>query len=153
AGPGTARTLRSAGARVALRRRGTPAAVVGAPAARRHWSSRPDLHHRRRSRRRSDCAGRAGRAYQRLVGGIDLIAMLGTREHAGTYVPGVVAEGTFDHAADLGIALHEPGRDLADEVAEHVVRNDELPVHVGAGAGPVDEHADALTHTCPRLRG
>ena len=79
--------------------------------------------------------------------------MFGPRKHAGTHVARVIAEGTFDGATHFGISLHEPGCDLADEVAEHVVRDDELPVHVGTGANPVDEHAGALAHERRRLCG
>ena len=92
-----------------------------------------------------------GGANQRLIGRIDLITVLGTRKDTGTHVARIVAEGSFNGGADFRISLHEPGRDLADEVAEHVVRDDELPVHVGPGADAVDEHADALPHKRRRL--
>src|SRR6266550_2978383 len=153
AGRGTARRSRRGPARVALRRRGTPVAVAVTPPAEQRSSSRPGLCCRSRTLRRSDFAGRAGRADQRLIGGIDLVAMLGTGEHAGAHVARVIAEGRFDGSADFRIALYEPGRDLADEVAEHVVRNDELPVHVRPGADPVNKYADALAHERRRLGG
>src|SRR6266545_3392944 len=126
AGRGTARRSRWGPARVPLRRRGTPVAVAATPAAEQRSSSRPGLYCwcATGSGRRSDLAARAGRANQRLIGGIDLVAMLGTGEDTGTHVARVVAEGTLDGAADFGIALHETRRDLADEVAEHVVRDD-----------------------------
>src|SRR6266496_270588 len=155
AGRGTARRSRRGPARVPLRRRGTPVAVAATPAAEQRSSSRPGLYCwcATGSGRRSDLAARAGRANQRLIGGIDLVAMLGTRKHAGAHVARVVAECPFDGAADFGISLHEPWRDLADEVAEHVVRNDELPVHLRPGADPVDKYADALAHKRRRLGG
>src|SRR5882762_9259690 len=124
AGRGTARTPRSGPARGVPRRRGTPAAVVE-PLGPQRWSSWSDLHRRYRSWRppRADLAGLPGRANQGFIGRIDRIAVLGTREGTAPHVACVVAEGGFDRRADFGISLHEPGRDVADEVAKHVVRN------------------------------
>src|SRR5882672_7664361 len=155
AGRDTARIPRLGPGRVALRRRGTPAAAGVTPPLEQCWSSWPGLHCRRRPRswHRPDFAGLTGRANQRLIGRIDLIAVLGTRERTGTHVARVVAEGSFHGSADFRITLHELGGDLADEVAEHVVRDDELPVHVGPCADAIDEHGDALPHKRRRLCG
>src|SRR5882672_6578259 len=155
AGRGTVRTPRSGLARATLRRRGTPAAVAAKPGAAQRWSSWSHLYCRcrPRSRRQPALAGCPGCAYQRLVGRVDLIAMLGPWEHTLTHVARVIAESSLDHRADFGIPLHEPWSDLADEVAEHVVRDDELPVHVRPCADAVDEHADPLAHKRCRLRG
>src|SRR5204863_7289634 len=63
------------------------------------------------------------------------------------------AKRALDIRSYFGVSLHEPGGDVPHEVAEHVVRNDELPVHVWPGAEPVNEAAEALTHKRRRLSG
>src|SRR5258706_11225345 len=156
AGRGTAHRPRSGLARAVPRRRGTLAAVV-VPLVPQRWSSWPNLDGSYRSWRlpRSNLAGLTGRANQGLIGRIDRIAVLGTREATAPHVPCIVAEGGFDRGADFGVPLHEPGRDVADEIAKHVVRNDELPIHVRPCADAIDEHAppDALPHKRRRLGG
>src|SRR5437899_3140506 len=74
-------------------------------------SSRGSLHGARR-------LALASGADQRLIGGIERIAVLGTRECSTPHVARVVPEGALDDGTDLGVALHETGRDVADEVAE-----------------------------------
>src|SRR5882762_9075096 len=120
---GTARKPRSGPARGVPRRRGTLAAVV-VPLVPQRWSSWANLYGSYRSRRlpRSNLVRLTGRANQGLIGRIDRIAVLGTREGTASHVACIVAEGGFDRRADFGISLHEPGRDVADEVAKHVNR-------------------------------
>src|SRR5258705_4979891 len=156
AGRGTARRPRSGPARVVRRRRGTLAAVV-VPLVPQHSSSWPGLRCRDRSWRLpwANLAGLTGRANQGLIGWIDRIAVLGTRESTASDVACIVAERGVDRRADFGVPLDEPGRDVADEIAKHVVRNDELPIHLGPCADAIDEHAppDALSHKRRRLGG
>src|SRR5258705_1416634 len=156
AGRGTARRPRSGLARAVPRRPGTLAAVV-VPLVPQRWSSWPNLDGWYRSWRlpRSNRAGLTGRANQGLIGRIDRIAVHGTGKATAPHVPCIVAEGGFDRGADFGVPLHEPGRDVADEIAKHVVRNDELPIHVRPCADAIDEHAlpDTLSHKRRRLGG
>src|SRR5258707_5421745 len=130
---------------VVCRTRGTPAAGAVTPRAAPRWSSwrRPPGRWRRLP----------GRANQRLIGRVDLIAMFRTREDARPDVARVLAERTLHLRAHLRVPPHKPRRDLAHEVAEHVVRDNELPVHVRTGPDPIEKHPDTLAHKGRGLGG
>ena len=84
---------------------------------------------------------------------IDGIAVFRSRKARRANIGGVRANRLFGRRADLGVAAHEARRDVADEGAEHVVRDDELSVDVRAGADAVHEQIDALANEQRRLRG
>src|ERR1043166_9240862 len=82
----------------------------------------------------------------RFVRRIDRVAMFGSRKATAPHVVGVVAERALDIGADLGVATHEPGPDLADEVAENVVRDDELAIDVRPGTNAIHRNAQTVAH-------
>src|SRR6266436_2368333 len=146
AGPDTARRSRRGLGRTGFHRRGTPAAGAAMPPVGQRWSSWRGLHRRRR------CT-LARRVYQRFLGRIDRVAVLGARERAGAHVARVGTEGTLDGSPDFRIPSHEPRCDLTDEVPQHVVRDDELPVHVWPGTDPVDQDTNPFAHERGGLGG
>src|SRR5689334_6488093 len=87
------------------------------------------------------------------VYGIDRIEMFGRREAAGADIVAVHAEGVLDFDVEIGVAPNESRSDLADEVAEDVMRDHELAVDVWAGTDAVHEDVEPLAHVRRRFGG
>src|SRR5438309_418808 len=69
-------------------------------------------------------------------------------EDASPHVARVLRERALDGRAYLGVAFYEARRDLADEIAQQVVRDHQLPVDFRAGADAVHQQPDPLPDEC-----
>lgn len=67
-------------------------------------------------------------------------------EGADAHLRRVAGERVGDDGVEVGKPRDEPRGNVADEVAEEIVRDDELAVHVGTGANAVHRHADLIAH-------
>src|ERR1043166_4971034 len=100
-----------------------------------------------------DTVGAARFTNRVLFRGVDRIAMLRCGESFRSDVRRVRAKGALDRFVQIRIPADEARAHVADEVAENVVRDDELAVDMGAGADAVDENVEPLTDVGCRRGG